>query len=256
MLKKIARVLLVFAAIEVLVLTCFASSTYPGNTSNTFVYNHQAALKPELQAKVNNSPSASVSGQVKQAAPKEVQLSQDVSKSLRDIISEKGINSSSAQFKIVVDKSDHILSLYAGNILLKSYHVELGDKGLGDKQIEGDHKTPEGTFYICEKIVYNPSDEYLGTRWMRLSYPNIEDGERGLKSGLIGQNTYNSIVDAINNGYTPPQETPLGGAIGIHGGSTAEFGPDWTWGCVGLANSDIEEFYDYISVGTPVVIQK
>ena len=178
-------------------------------------------------------------------------------KSLREILSDKGIDKTRPGISIVVDKSDHSLSLYSyGGVFLKSYHVELGDNGLGDKQVSGDHKTPEGKFYICEKSVLSPSDEYLGSRWMRLSYPNIEDANRGLNNGLINSNTFQSIVTATNRGQIPPQRTALGGGVGIHGGSIPKFGPDWTWGCVGLKNSDVEDFYDYVTVGTPVTIQK
>lgn len=157
---------------------------------------------------------------------------------------------------IIVSKSQHTLSLYANNVLLKNYHIELGDGGLGDKQRLGDRKTPEGTLYVTEKSVLAPPSVALGTRWMRLSYPNIEDAQRGLKDGLISRNIYSKIVSAINNYQTPPQRTALGGGVGIHGGSRIEYGSDWTAGCVGLSNKDVEEFYNYVRVGTPVIIKK
>ncbi|MEW6172324.1 MAG: L,D-transpeptidase [Bacillota bacterium] len=157
--------------------------------------------------------------------------------------------------KIVVNKTGRLLTLYSGATPLKSYQVEIGDSGLEDKQVAGDHKTPEGSFYIAEKSVFSPPDQYLGTRWMRLSYPNIDDARRGLNSGLIDQATYDYIVGATNSGQIPPQYTPLGGGIGIHGGNDTNGPGDWTWGCVGLANADVNEIYDYVSVGTPVVIQ-
>ncbi|MGE5582866.1 MAG: LysM peptidoglycan-binding domain-containing protein [Bacillota bacterium] len=175
---------------------------------------------------------------------------------LADILKEKGINDPWSQMVIMVDKSDHVLSLYAKGLWLKSYHVELGDGGPGDKAAQGDHKTPEGTFYISEKSVLNPPDYYLGTRWMRLSYPNIEDADRGLQQGIIDQATHDQIVNAINNRDIPPQYTALGGGVGIHGGSRTELGPDWTFGCVGLQDKDVEEFFNYVTVGTPVIIQK
>ncbi|WP_010252440.1 L,D-transpeptidase [Acetivibrio cellulolyticus] len=175
---------------------------------------------------------------------------------LSDIINEKGIDIQTYGLEIYVDKSDHVLSLISNGKLLKSYHVELGDSDLGDKEISGDHKTPEGTFYISEKSILDPADEYLGSRWMRLSYPNIEDAERGLEDGIISSSIYEEIVTAFKNFQTTPQNTSLGGGVGIHGGSTAELGSDWTWGCVGLSNSSVEDFYDYVKVGTKVVIQK
>lgn len=175
--------------------------------------------------------------------------------SLKDIIGSRGLTASQLQIRLFVDKSDKLLTVYNGNTPLKAYNVELGDNGSGDKQVAGDHKTPEGSFYITQKLVLNPADEYLGTRWMRLSYPNIEDAQRGLNSGLINKTTYSEIVNAINNGQTPPQNTALGGGDGIHGGSTPALGTNWTFGCVGLSNKDVQDFYDYVKVGTRVTIQ-
>lgn len=174
---------------------------------------------------------------------------------LKDIIANRGLNASQLQIRLFVDKSDKLLTVYNGTTPLKSYRVELGDSGPGDKKISGDHKTPEGSFYITEKLVLNPADQYLGTRWMRLSYPNIEDAQRGLNSGLISKTTYNAIVNAINNGLTPPQNTALGGGVGVHGGSTPALGTNWTFGCVGLTNTSVQDFYGYVKVGTKVTIQ-
>jgi murein L,D-transpeptidase YafK len=153
-----------------------------------------------------------------------------------------------------VDKSAHTLSLYSGGTWLKYYHVELGDSGLADKQAAGDHKTPEGSFYVTQKTVFGTPDYYLGSRWMRLSYPNREDAQRGLNAGLVDQSVCDQIVSAISRHQTPPQWTPLGGGIGIHGGDRDSFQDDWTWGCVGLTDQDVEDFYDFVKVGTPVTI--
>jgi LysM repeat protein len=174
---------------------------------------------------------------------------------MKDIISKRGLNANNLQIRLFVDKSDKLLTVYNGNTPLKAYHVELGDSGPGDKYVSGDHKTPEGNFYITQKLVLSPADQYLGTRWMRLSYPNIEDAQRGLNNGLINKTTYNQIVNAINNGLTPPQNTALGGGVGIHGGSTPALGTNWTFGCTGLTNKDVQDFFDYVKVGTKVTIQ-
>jgi LysM repeat protein len=169
------------------------------------------------------------------------------------ILRKKGFTD--AELTIVVDKSDHALSVYAGNQWLKSYHAELGDNGLEDKQVSGDHRTPGGIFYIAEKLIMNPPDEFLGARWLRLSYPNIEDANRGLSRGLIDQATRDAIVNAFNYRQIPPQNTALGGGVGIHGGSKPSLGKDWTWGCIGLKDEDVEDFYDYVGVGTTVIIR-
>ncbi len=175
---------------------------------------------------------------------------------LATILKQKGISSPIPNLRIVVNKSAHLLTLFSGSTALKSYHIALGDNGLGDKQKAGDHKTPEGQFYIAERSVLSPTDQYLGTRWMRVSYPNIEDAQRGLNSGLIDQATYQQIVNAINNKRIPPQNTALGGGVGIHGGDgmPGNSGNTWTYGCMALNNSNVNEIYDYIAVGTPLTI--
>lgn len=174
---------------------------------------------------------------------------------LSEVLDEKGINVPEIGLDVVVDKTDHTLTLFWQGMWLKTYHVELGDGGMGDKEVRGDHKTPEGIFNITEKSILSPPDEFLGSRWMRLNYPNIEDAQRGLQEGLIEFGTYDEVVAAAGSGQTPPQYTALGGGIGIHGGSIPEFGSDWTWGCVGLTNKDVEDFYDFINPGARVVIQ-
>lgn len=178
------------------------------------------------------------------------------SKTLKDILVEKGITDPGDRLTILVDKSDHTLTVMLDGQPVKTYHAEFGDGGMDDKKVSGDHKTPEGTFYISEKSVLSPADKYLGSRWMRLSYPNIEDAQRGLDSGLIDKVTYQEIITAFNQKKTPPQRTALGGGVGIHGGSVPELGSNWTWGCVGLSNKDVEEIYDYIKIGTPVTIKR
>jgi LysM repeat protein len=174
---------------------------------------------------------------------------------LRDICRELGIAAPAKDLDIVVDKTDHTLSLFWRGAWLKTYRAELGDGGPGDKEVAGDHKTPCGVFTITQKLVLKPPDQYLGSRWMRVGYPNANDAYRGLQQGLIDRQTYNDVVAALATGKTPPQYTALGGGIGIHGGSTPEFGSDWTWGCIGLTNEDVEDFYDYVDIGIRVIIQ-
>lgn len=177
-------------------------------------------------------------------------------KPFSEIVGEMNIKNFSDELEILIDKSDHTLSLTWNGATLKSYHVEFGDGGTLDKEIKGDRKTPEGTFFVANKSVMNPPDYYLGSRWLGVGYPNIEDAQRGLKEGLIDKDTYDEIASALKNGDMPTGDTALGGDIGIHGGSIPEFGSNWTWGCIGLSNKDIEDFYDFIPEGTPIVIQK
>lgn len=158
---------------------------------------------------------------------------------------------------VLIEKSKFKLTLYDGETSLKSYPVSLGYSPYGDKMREGDGKTPEGEFFICQKAVVRRND-FLGTRWMRLSYPNDEDAGRGLVARLVSRFQHDQIVSAIGRGLTPVQNTRLGGGIGIHGGAFDFQGTmvrTWTLGCIGMYNSDVEELYRFVRVGSRVCIE-
>jgi len=65
-----------------------------------------------------------------------------------------------ASLRIEVSKSDRTLKLFDGRRLVKTYRCCVG-RVAGDKQCEGDHKTPEGRFCVCYK---NPVPSMRG-RW-------------------------------------------------------------------------------------------
>jgi murein L,D-transpeptidase YafK len=150
--------------------------------------------------------------------------------------------------KIVVLKSKRRLELYSDGGLVRRYRIGLGSRPVGDKQIKGDRKTPEGTFHIC--VRNDRSAYYLS---LGIDYPGIEDARRGLRNKLIDRETHDRIVAAINAGETPPQNTALGGDIYIHGNGSHR---DWTWGCVALDDRDMKELFDVVPLGTEVVIKK
>lgn len=149
--------------------------------------------------------------------------------------------------RILVFKSERRLELYSNDRVVRSYRVGLGTSPVGDKQRQGDRRTPEGEFYVCVKN--SKSSYYLS---LGLSYPNQEDAERGLRDGLIGRATHDQIINAIRNKRKPPQNTALGGDIYIHGHGSRD---DWTWGCVALDNSDVRELFEAVPMGTSVVIK-
>jgi len=148
--------------------------------------------------------------------------------------------------RIIIHKKRRKLELFDGKTLVKTYEIVLGKTPVGDKEIEGDGRTPEGKFYVFTKNDKSKFHLSLG-----LSYPNLEDAERGLSAGLITKAEYDAIAEAIAEKKMPPQTTKLGGEIYIHGGGTDG---DWTQGCVALADDDIKKLFDSIPVGTPVRI--
>ena len=149
--------------------------------------------------------------------------------------------------RIIVYKRERKLELYSNKTLLRTYRVGLGFSPVADKVREGDGATPEGEFYVFVKN--SKSAYYLS---LGVSYPNVEDAERGLRDGLITKAQYNAIVEANRKKIGPPQYTKLGGLIYIHGNGANS---DWTWGCVALENQQMKELYDAVSVGTPVTIK-
>jgi hypothetical protein len=150
--------------------------------------------------------------------------------------------------KIVIKKAQKKLLLYSEEKLIRTYPIKLGLNPVGDKIRQGDKRTPEGSYYICIK---NPKSKYHLS--LGLSYPGIEDAERGLEQKLITEKDYNRIIERITRKSIPPWDTPLGGEIFIHGGAETWA---WTYGCVALNNKDIEELFKVIAVGTEVVIQQ
>src|SRR5436190_10874154 len=148
---------------------------------------------------------------------------------------------------IVVKKAERKLLLYSGNKLVRTYRVGLGLSPVGDKVRQGDRRTPEGDFYIFTKN--DKSAFYLS---LGISYPNAAHADRGLRDKLITKAQYDTIIQALNTGKGPTQNTKLGGDIYIHGNGA---GSDWTWGCVALENDDIRELFNAVTVGTPVTIK-
>ena len=84
--------------------------------------------------------------------------------------------------RLVVKKSDRKLEVFDGEKLVKTYRVGLGFAPVGDKEKQGDGKTPEGEFYIFTKN--DQSRFYLS---IGVSYPSTEDAERGLREKLISK---------------------------------------------------------------------
>ena len=148
--------------------------------------------------------------------------------------------------RLVITKSNRTLTVFDGDKRIKSYKMVLGFDPKGDKETEGDGRTPEGDFYI---VVKNPKSKFFLS--LGLSYPNREDAERGMRDGLITKAEKLAIDKAIDAGRTPPQKTKLGGEIYIHGGGNLA---DWTEGCIAMRNQDIQQLYDAVGTGAPVKV--
>jgi murein L,D-transpeptidase YafK len=164
--------------------------------------------------------------------------------------------SKSSDYVIEISKSKREMLLKRDDDVLKRYSIASGRGGSGDKQFTGDLKTPVGTYRI---VRFNDSSKFH--RFLLLNYPNVKDAFFGFKSDLINRREFDLIIDALRKGKIPPQNTKLGGAIGIHGIGDINSKKlrihnalDWTEGCVALTNEDIEELRRRVPLGTKVVI--
>lgn len=176
--------------------------------------------------------------------------------SIGEVLQEKGIPVPIPELWLMADKSEGSLALYSGQEVIKSYKMALGKNPIPDKQKAGDRLTPSGEFTVLEKKTFSPPRRFLGSRLMLLSYPDREDALRGLHEGLITSSDYLAIERAFEQGEPPPQDTPLGGNIGIHGGRGPFLGTSWTNGSIGLFSKDVEEIFEITPVGTRVVIRE
>ena len=147
---------------------------------------------------------------------------------------------------VLVEKRARRLTVFSEGRPVKRYRVALGREPIGDKEREGDLRTPEGEFYVCTR---NTNSKYH--RAIGLSYPNEEDAERGLAAGLITKREYRTILDATHHMTRPPWKTALGGEIMIHGGGAES---DWTEGCIAVSDAEVEELFRALPLGAPVEI--
>ncbi len=133
---------------------------------------------------------------------------------------------------IVVAKEAHQLTLYFAGEPLKTYAVDLGFNWIADKARAGDDATPEGRYHIISQRAGGAFYKEL-----LLDYPNAEDRAEFARARRAGE---------------LPPSAGIGGAIEIHG--TGGRGRDWTRGCVAVKNTDMDDLYRRVGIGTPVTI--
>ncbi len=145
---------------------------------------------------------------------------------------------------VVLHKSAHNLALCHRGQLVQSYRIGLGLPG--DKQWEGDRRTPEGVFYVGQRL---PVNEFR--RGLVLSYPTVADADRARAAGRISSAEHGAIVSAQQRCALPPQRTALGGMVEIHGHGN---GLDWTYGCAALDDLALDEVYASLQTGDTIVV--
>lgn len=135
---------------------------------------------------------------------------------------------------VLIEKAARKLHLVKGGEIFKTFKIALGMVPVGDKEFEGDFKTPEGRYVLDMR---NPDSDYFLA--IRISYPNAADRR-----------------EAREKGVDP------GGAIMIHGQPNVPTRSemyyrtqDWTNGCIAVSNSDMIDIWLMTGENTPIEIR-
>ena len=156
---------------------------------------------------------------------------------------------------VMVDTNQQTVSvLEAGQTVLELKGAAIGRGGVGPVHVHGDGRTPLGSFRIAWIDHKSPYHLFFG-----LNYPTVTQAAVGFQEGIINKESLDRIAQATADGRLPPQNTPLGGYIGIHGLGKGSIWMhrrfNWTQGCIALTNEQIEKLAQWLEIGTRVVIQ-
>ena len=156
---------------------------------------------------------------------------------------------------ILVDTDSRVLQVLRGTRVVASFEgVAIGRYGKSYFRRKGDNRTPLGKFRIGWITSNTRYHLFLG-----LTFPDLEAADRALQDGGIDEAQWQAIRRASVAGKTPPQNTPLGGNIGLHGVGKGDVEVheqyNWTNGCVALTNAQIDQLVRWVKVGTPVEIR-
>lgn len=157
---------------------------------------------------------------------------------------------------ILVMKSRYKLGFYRQGELVEvegedrraCFDIALGFEPVGHKLRQGDGRTPEGWYWVSWKI---PKGETSFYKALYVNYPNADDAEVGLKSGLIQQAMHDRIVRSAGKRSTVT-DSALGALIEIHG--SGSYPKNWTLGCVALDNNNMDWLYDSSAGGKTAIL--
>jgi murein L,D-transpeptidase YafK len=175
---------------------------------------------------------------------------------LKDAMLNKGFRKLE-NVNIIVDRRNYTLNVYEDTVLIKSYRASFG-RNLADKKKKfDDGATPVGTYKICS--VVNDKNYY---KFVKISYPNLEDASEALRKSFITQKEFNQIKFEYYYEECVSYNQVLGGNIGIHGigrlnsiFKNLPFVYNWTDGSIALSNEDLDEILTVIKPGTQIVIK-
>ncbi len=166
--------------------------------------------------------------------------------------------------KIVVYKKQREMNFYEGDKIVKSYNIRLSIllnspiHKMGKKRLKGDKRTPEGHYKIIKK---RRNTNY--TKSLLLNYPNKKDIEWGKENGLSKRKLGNNIL--IHGPRTRPAPSVIHfakkfgiGEESVDAWAKKYFYPffDWTRGCIAVSQDEMDEIFELIEVGTPIIIYR
>jgi lipoprotein-anchoring transpeptidase ErfK/SrfK len=98
-------------------------------------------------------------------------------------------NKKDTAYSITIDTTNHTLTLFQGEDVIKVYPVAVGKAAT---------PTPKGAFKIINKAI-NPGGPF-GVRWLGLNAPNGDYGIHGTNNpSSIGKNVSNGCIRMYNN---------------------------------------------------------
>lgn len=135
--------------------------------------------------------------------------------------------------RVLVKKSERRMYLMHGGNVVRAYRVSLGLSPVGQKEREGDFRTPEGSYRLDLR---NPHSDFFLS--IKVSYPNEQDVKRARA-----------------------RHWGTGGSIMVHGmPNLMKHDPDyylnhdWTDGCIAVSNSDMVEIWMLVPDDVPIDI--
>ncbi len=166
-----------------------------------------------------------------------------------------GQDNSLDTIRILIDTKALTLKVLQGDREMLTFSdIAIGRYGTSLDRRRGDSKTPLGHFIIAWI-----TDDTSFHRFFGFNYPSKEYAERAFKAGYLDKKTWGKIHQALAAGRLPPQNTVLGGNLGIHGLGRGDINVhkrfNWTNGCVALTNDQIDRLTLWVKIGTPVEIR-
>ncbi|MQM37703.1 hypothetical protein KBTX_01705 [wastewater metagenome] len=156
---------------------------------------------------------------------------------------------------VLVDTDRDLVEVRDGGRVVDVFEdISWGRGGVADLHLNGDDTTPTGDYRVTRIDRSSRFHVFIG-----LDYPTLEHLSRAYQRGVIDNARYRELREIAYDGRPLPQDTVLGGYIGLHGLGRAD--PEWherfhwTEGCIALTDAQIDRLLGYIHEGSRVVIR-